>query len=204
MTEVVEVALHGIAANRNDAGDDEGPPAHDWRLSGANLSTHLHRSATYIYTDTLRTLIASGRPMPACFPRPSMSRVPVLTFVCVALGAASIIAACSGGDDTGTGSGASTAAGATSCESTGKKLCERACSCGSGCKTAFKGTSGALTTFTWSNQADCEGAFAGSRCRNGGPIGVDYAQCDADVTSAVCESNAIVDPPSCEARKDGG
>jgi hypothetical protein len=133
-----------------------------------------------------------------------MHRVCTPMFIAIALGATSIIVACSGGDDTGTTGGASTGAGGFTCESTGKKLCERACSCGSGCKTAFKGTGGALTTFTWSSQADCEGAFAGSRCRNGGPVGVDYVQCDADITSAACESSAIVDPASCEAKKDGG
>jgi hypothetical protein len=128
-------------------------------------------------------------------------RAILATSVC----AAAFVIACSGGsDNTGTSSGASTGAGGLTCESTGRRLCERACSCGSECKTAFRGPSGALTTLTWSDQADCEAAFAGSRCRNGGPAGVDYTKCDADITSAVCESGAIVDPPSCEAKKDGG
>ena len=125
--------------------------------------------------------------------------------VLVASSLTTLVVACSGGDgDTGSSSGASTAAGGLSCESTGKHLCERACSCGSKCKTAFKGASGTVTTLTWSDQADCEAAFAGTRCRNGGPVGVDYAKCDADITAAACESEAIVDPPSCEAAKDGG
>lgn len=133
---------------------------------------------------------------------PSAVRVAIV-FVVSSL--TSSIVACSGGDgDTGSNSGASTGAGGLSCESTGKHLCERACSCGSKCKTAFKGASDAVTTFTWSDQGDCEAAFAGSRCRNGGPAGVDYAKCDADITAATCESEAIVDPPSCEAKKDGG
>lgn len=116
-----------------------------------------------------------------------------------------LMVACSGGEgDAGSSSGASTATGAPTCESTGKHLCERACSCGAKCKTAFKGAGGAVTTLTWSDQGDCEAAFGGSRCRNGGPAGVDYARCDADITAAVCESEAIVDPSSCEAKKDGG
>jgi hypothetical protein len=125
--------------------------------------------------------------------------------VAVSVVVASVVIACSGGEgDTGTSSGASTGGGGITCESTGKKLCERACKCGPECKTAFKGASGAVTTFTWSDQADCDAAFAGSRCRNGGPSGVDYAQCDAAITSAACENEAIVDPASCEAKKDAG
>lgn len=117
------------------------------------------------------------------------------------------VAACSGGSDTtGTSSGASTNAGGTTCESTGKRICERACACGTDgkCKTGFKGAAGATTTLTWSDQADCEAAFAGSRCRNGGPAGVDYLRCDADITAASCEADVFVDPSSCEAKKDGG
>lgn len=133
----------------------------------------------------------------------SRARSVVALFVSSLLAAFAV--ACSGGEgDTGSSSGASTGAGGLTCESTGKRLCERACSCGSKCKTAFKGASGAVTTLTWSDQADCEAAFSGSRCRNGGPAGVDYAKCDADITGATCESEAIVDPPSCEAKKDGG
>ena len=133
-------------------------------------------------------------------PRPSS-----VALVFVASSLTAVIFACSGGEgDTGSSSGASTGTGAVTCESTGKRLCERACSCGSKCKTAFKGASGAVTTFTWSDQGDCEAAFGGSRCKNGGPAGVDYAKCDADITAAACESEAIVDPASCEAKKDGG
>lgn len=138
--------------------------------------------------------------------RPPLARLShISTSALVAPALAALVIGCSGGSgDTGTSNGASTGAGGISCESTGKKLCERACSCGTSCKTAFRGSSGASTTFSWSDQADCEAAFAGSRCRNGGPTGVNYGQCDADIASAVCENEAIVDPASCEATKDGG
>jgi hypothetical protein len=131
-------------------------------------------------------------------PRPSISHVAATVVT-------ALVIACSGGSgSTDTSSGASTGADGVTCESTGKKLCERACACGAECKTAFKGPSGAVTTFTWSDQGDCEAAFAGSRCRNGGPAGVDYNRCDADIAAAACESEAIVDPASCEANKDAG
>jgi hypothetical protein len=127
------------------------------------------------------------------------------SFVGIALSA--VIVACSGsGDSTGTTSGATTGGGATTCESTGKRICERACACGTDgkCKTGFKGSAGASTILTWSDQADCEAAFAGTRCAKGGPAGVDYAKCEADITAAACEADAFVDPPSCEAKRDGG
>lgn len=192
MAKVVEVGLHRIARGEAERGDrdEDGASAHETRLSGANRSTHFVAGATYIYEDSACTRIAWSSRMRA-----------ILTVVAVA---GSVIACSGGSDNTGTSNGASTGAGGITCESTGKRLCERACSCGSECKTAFLGTSDAVTTFTWSDQADCEAAFAGSRCRNGGPAGVDYAKCDADITAAVCESGAIVDPPSCEAKKDAG
>lgn len=136
-------------------------------------------------------------------PKTSHLSFATVSFAC--FGSALVVIACSGGADNANANSETSAGGsAATCESTGKKLCERACACGPKCKTAFRGASGAVTTLTWSDRGDCEAAFVGSRCGSGGPVGVDYTQCDADIASAACESEAFVDPASCETRKDAG
>ncbi|HVH44714.1 MAG TPA: hypothetical protein VM925_20315 [Labilithrix sp.] len=110
-----------------------------------------------------------------------------------------IVTACSGGSGD-EGEGATSA-----CATAGTRICERACSCGSGtsCKTGFQGRYG-TTTFTWSDLSDCKGNYAVSRCRNGGPAGVDFAACESAVAAASCTGDVFAVPQSCEPPRDGG
>lgn len=115
------------------------------------------------------------------------------TFVVTGL----VIAACSSSDDDTD----------DACTSSGKRVCERACACGSGseCKTGYANDFGSFTTFTWSDRADCEAGYAGMRCKNGGPAGVDYGACTTAIDSTSCNADVFVVPASCEApRNDGG
>ena len=104
----------------------------------------------------------------------------------------SLAAACSSGGSGETSGGP--------CESAGKRICERACACGTGtsCKTGFQ------TRFEWSDRADCEGNYAVSRCSNGGPAGVDLAACESAVNAASCTDDVLVVPTVCEPARDGG
>ena len=90
------------------------------------------------------------------------------------------------------------------CETAGRKICERGCACGAECKTGFQTNFGGATTFTWSDQADCEGNYVTSRCRNGGDPAVDYAACLDAVNAATCTDESLVVPTACEPPRDGG
>ncbi len=107
--------------------------------------------------------------------------------------------ACSGGGESGGSEGP------PGCASTGKRICERACACGnSECKTGYANSFGSFTTFTWSDRADCEGAYSVSRCKNGGSPAVDYAACSTNVEATQCNGDVFVVPSQCEAPKDAG
>lgn len=90
------------------------------------------------------------------------------------------------------------------CTRSGKRVCERACACGSSeCKTGYANSFGSFTTFTWSDRSDCEAGYAGSRCKNGG-AGIDFDACLSAIDSTACNGDVFVVPASCEAPKDGG
>jgi hypothetical protein len=117
--------------------------------------------------------------------------------------------ACSGSGVSDPGDGGTSGGGgdgASSCVSAGKRICERACTCGSApkCKTGFRNAYGSFATFTWSDAPDCEGNYAVSRCKNGGSPTVDYAACTTAVDAAACEGDVFVVPSACEAARDGG
>jgi len=111
--------------------------------------------------------------------------------------------ACSSGTASTSGTGGD---GAASCASSGKRICERACACGSAskCKTGIPNSFGSFTTLTWSDYGDCEGGYAVSRCKNGGSPAVDYAACTTTVDATACQGDVFVVPASCEAPKDAG
>jgi len=120
-----------------------------------------------------------------------------------------LLPACSSGSGVGVGDGgASGTVGAATCESAGKRICERACACGSSpttCKTGFRNSFGSFASFTWSDAADCEGDHAVNRCRPGGRGPSDLAACASEIESTACDGDVFVLPAACEPLpKDAG
>lgn len=139
----------------------------------------------------MQTALARGRTRSRSPRRLLAFGVTALTFALVACG----------GDDSSSGGGASTG----TCASAGTKICERACACGQNgeCKTGVQGSAG-VTTFTWSDLADCKGGYVGLACQGSGPPGVDFAACESAVTAASCDKDVFVVPKACDSPKDGG
>lgn len=89
------------------------------------------------------------------------------------------------------------------CESAGKALCQAACDCTAGDACAIgAGTSSSGFSLTFDSQADCEALYLAACAVDDGTSPVDFAQCESDLSSAMCVdaggTMALASPASCE------